>query len=422
MKKSQYNLEIIHSNDRQVIFNTRTGLLLRVPAQTYRQLEEFEPGSDQTIPSMPAFVRRGFAVPASMDESAQFFSQYLRFQEAEAQILSFTIALTTACNYRCFYCFEEGVQPRSMHATDAERLCDFIEKAASQATACRAIHIKWFGGEPLLAPNILRQIGERIQAYCGAHHLEFSTRIITNASLLTADHLDMLCRFNLTDIQISMDGRCDEYCLCKGAAAEDYHHVIDLIQNQCRRVHFILRLNCLPENYASILALVDALYIHEDVRKHVSIYLANVETDAAKSFSAREFADIHLDFLQHLFDLGWYSQIQNIMPAMHTTPCYNHQKGNYTIGPDGLLYICEADIGDAEKSIGCICENPQEIEQKKQALNHAFNLTFDSQCLNCSYFPICFSGCPRKRRDAEACSAFRRETRGILKLISQIPG
>lgn len=422
MKASKYNIKVAEINEKTVLYNTRTNMLIRVPNQAYELLTKVSDiENPQKQPYIASFIRRGFCVPQDLDESNHFWGQYLRFADTDSQELSFTIATTTACNYRCSYCFEEGSPIQNMSAETAEELCLFMEENARCVDGCKKISIKWFGGEPLLTYPIIVSVCERIQQYCTQHGIELRTRIITNGALLTEDMIQTLCRFGLISIQISLDGTCEQYCQCKGASPQDYHNVISVIRKFCDKVHFNLRFNCLPDNLQSLTELTDELYADQRIRDHVTLYLAQVESDAVLSFDAEEFAYAMETFLSHLQQIGWYSQIKNALPDRHTSICYALKKNNYMIGPSGDIFACESHVGNPSLRIADFKEDLHSITEKKKKFEQQFRRSLTGQCRQCTYFPLCFSGCPNKPRNEKACRSFQKQISVILREISCIP-
>ena len=119
------------------------------------------------------------------------------------QSLNIFVAPTMKCNFKCFYCFEEGNKNDGLISNEiANNLVHFI---ANQKNKKIVIH--WFGGEPLLGfkqiLNISRQLNER--------DIEYSSTIITNGSLLTPKNIKYLKELNLQYIQISLDGIAENH-------------------------------------------------------------------------------------------------------------------------------------------------------------------------------------------------------------------
>ena len=110
---------------------------------------------------------------------------------------------TEACNFRCVYCYEsfalKRMEPWVVSA--AKRLID------RRWDGLRRLEISWFGGEPLLAVDIV----EEIQGFVASRRREggapaVSSDMTTNASLLTPAVAARLCDVGLDSYQVTFDG------------------------------------------------------------------------------------------------------------------------------------------------------------------------------------------------------------------------
>ncbi len=71
----------------------------------------------------------------------------------------------------------------------------------------RVLQISWFGGEPLLAFEIIEEIGSYIKSLLASNSKAACyTDITTNAYLLTPEKFDRLCKLGIGQYQISFDG------------------------------------------------------------------------------------------------------------------------------------------------------------------------------------------------------------------------
>lgn len=415
-KASKFNLVISQNNGKTVLYNTRTGSLIRVPTSVYERLSSPMQQNDRAM----GFLRRGFLVPEDMDESAAFYAQYQRFLDIEAETVSVTAAVTLSCNYRCRYCFESDVLQPETSSASPDVLCAFIEKAAGALTHCKTIAVKWFGGEPLLDFDYILTASERLLRYCQKNGIQLRTRLITNGALLTDAMIKQLLRFNLVSIQITLDGVKETYCTYKSASPQDYDAVLDLIDRQCGNVLFNLRLNCYPANLASLLELTDELHSRPHVRDRINLYLAPVESSAMETFDPEGYTDAHLRFVEHLYALGWHSQVRNALIAQRSSPCDNLKPEGFIADYAGNLYACESHIGNACARIASFGDAMADIQMKKQAQLHAYEQSLTEACKSCAYFPMCFSGCPAHRRPGSGCAAFQRMVRGILDINARV--
>jgi len=110
---------------------------------------------------------------------------------------------TEACNFRCVYCYETFQQKRMEPwvVTGVKRLLD------RRAAGLDHLTLSWFGGEPLLAPDIIDDVMEHAGRLRDAHpELVVSSDITTNAFLLSPDRAARLLDLGVTQFQISFDG------------------------------------------------------------------------------------------------------------------------------------------------------------------------------------------------------------------------
>ena len=93
--------------------------------------------------------------------------------------LSLILFPTEQCNFRCTYCYED-FKLRRMSEDVQVGILKLIENRLPNLSS---IDISWFGGEPLLAPEIISKINGAIQSNCHSE-LEFSSNITTNGYLM----------------------------------------------------------------------------------------------------------------------------------------------------------------------------------------------------------------------------------------------
>lgn len=70
--------------------------------------------------------------------------------------LSLVIAATSNCNFRCVYCYEGSVlRASTMSEAIQEAIVKFVE---SEAPHLETFTVTWYGGEPLLALDIIENL------------------------------------------------------------------------------------------------------------------------------------------------------------------------------------------------------------------------------------------------------------------------
>lgn len=120
-------------------------------------------------------------------------------------IHSLRFIVTNKCNFNCDYCFAHqgsyGIKPHNMSIEVVKRTIDFFFTRYKQIKA-----IDFFGGEPLLAFDVIQYACEYTQQNYPERQLSYS--IVTNASLLNDEISDFFRKYKVA-IVASIDGPKD---------------------------------------------------------------------------------------------------------------------------------------------------------------------------------------------------------------------
>lgn len=85
-----------------------------------------------------------------------------RIYSAEPHGIGLVICPTMSCNFRCPYCFEDRVS-----GTMSQQVQDNIVALAGRLfdmSGARTLQVNWFGGESLLAPDIIESLSGHLIA------------------------------------------------------------------------------------------------------------------------------------------------------------------------------------------------------------------------------------------------------------------
>jgi len=119
------------------------------------------------------------------------------------EFLGLVIFPTEACNFRCTYCYEDHA-PKRMSGRTVSALKQFLR---NRLPTLHQITVSWFGGEPLLAKDIMLDICGFIQhEIAGRTDISFASSATTNGYLLDSSTLHDLVTSGITDYQIALDG------------------------------------------------------------------------------------------------------------------------------------------------------------------------------------------------------------------------
>lgn len=124
-----------------------------------------------------------FIVPFECDEKNK--SQLLYYDQVFDKDLTLTLLVTEQCNFRCLYCYESFERGKMTENT----INGIIAYLKRNLPLYSGLVINWFGGEPLLALDIIEKLAIKIiQLYNTLHKPYFAT-MTTNRYLLSTDNM-----------------------------------------------------------------------------------------------------------------------------------------------------------------------------------------------------------------------------------------
>lgn len=359
----------------------------------------------ENAPEIHTLIDKGYFIPEHVDELLEIRSLY--YENVMAPVLSLTVMPTEKCNFRCSYCYET-FEKGAMSPQNQIALLKYVQKQLQSHTH---LHISWFGGEPLLALDVVENIMTHVQKMCKLRKRGLTSNMTTNAYLLTPDTFDKLYNLGITAYQITLDGMKDEHNkqrkLANGAGT--YDRIMDnlLAIKSCKKYRFAsitIRINITKNNIEHIDEFI-RLYQNifgDDNRFNIRFAITGDYGGTTIETFKEKLIDGNV-IQKHLENVGVYSkdiQISDI--ETHFEPmnrvCYACGRSTYTIGSDLTVYRCTIYFNDPHNQLGKITENGE--MQIDRSLDHMWYMkdeSFNRECMDCVYFPCCYrSYCPLK--------------------------
>ncbi|WP_044430341.1 radical SAM protein, partial [Bacillus spizizenii] len=109
---------------------------------------------------------------------------------------------TEQCNFRCTYCYEDF----SLGKMSNEIVGGVKKFLYRRIPELDSLHLSWFGGEPLVAKDIVFDISEYASSLAKKHNTTFIGSMTTNGYNLSLKTFSKLVDFGVTKYQISLDG------------------------------------------------------------------------------------------------------------------------------------------------------------------------------------------------------------------------
>jgi uncharacterized protein len=277
------------------------------------------------------------------------------FQIARARALSnerlhLIVLPTEKCNFRCVYCYEDFAIGR-MNASVQEGILNLLRQRIERL---KYLEIGWFGGEPLLAKDIIYRINRFALSNRG--DCSFLSTISTNASLLELSTFRELVRHGVQLFQVTIDG------------AKELHDQTRITRNGqgtfCRIMEnlegirasevactIVVRTHVSENNVSSLSNLI--LYFAKLWRgdHRFKIHLKPVEALGSAN-------DPHFPFLRNkealrqIRELAIHSGLELAKSA--SSMCYAAAANSFVIRADGRIAKCTVAFNDDRNCIGAL--------------------------------------------------------------------
>ena len=422
-KSSRYNF-LVTESDYNIAFNSKNCALVKVNEDFIKILndpnQEFSEEEKNLRENM---FKAGFLVDSQVDEIKLLEFKYLK-SKFESDTLTITIMPTDACNFSCFYCFENKKNLK-MSQKIVDSTIEFVEKRLKNFSKLK---ICWFGGEPLLATDIVRQMSKKLIEIAAVNNCEYSAFMVTNGYLLNPEIINELKDYKIDTLQITIDGDEESHnrrrCTKEGVAT--FEKIIENLKIlTANNFKIACRVNIDKSNISSIKPLIKKLAVEfGDKKDDLNISFGQIlpianqdKWDTSVCLSLPEYIKCVDDFTSCMIEEHF--MIKNQYP-FYPTPKVNFcgavQMNSFVIRPSGLIdkcWDCETtSVGDVFKGIAHDGKTEQNLS--KWILHNPFA---DSECRACKILPVCFGGCPyfSIERKEKMCLKWRFDIENIIR-------
>lgn len=289
----------------------------------------------------------------------------------------FIILPTEKCNFRCTYCYEDFSigKMKPIVQSAIESLFDRRIPELSK------LSINWFGGEPLVARDVVLRLSRHAFLLSNEHGVDFSGGLTTNAYLLERELFEELVSYNQNFFQITLDGWEGEHDVVRrlangGATFERIWRNLEGIARSRAHCEILIRIHVRRDNLESLAELLRniAATFGRDPRFRLDFeHLRNLGGEGGKSverpLSLSELRDIekhlrkiHADALPALndthLDRAGPSELNDsdgVAPsASEPYICYAAKANSLLIRADGRIGKCTVALTDVRNTIGAI--------------------------------------------------------------------
>ena len=413
---SQYSHLFISKEGRFLLYNSEINMFVELTKQQYYSILQFSKIGEESGLSHQEIEylidKRIIVEEGHKDDYYNKVKFITRLNCLSYDTLTLNIIPTTACNFSCSYCFEKNKSVRIMSDKIIEDLCTFVNKNAR----AHKINLIWYGGEPLLAANVIEKILHRMSSTIDKPIVHQS--LITNGYCINEKICKLFKEYKLDDIQITLDGIRAQHN--RERFTNNDHNTYDriirnigIVLHELPLTHVHVRINVDESNkhdYHLVTKEIRSLYNTDRLTFYPGFLriedpvLGKMKSPSIVEQSKRKF----------YFDLEYEGESVNFFPIHRNKSCSAIKLNTFIIGPQGEFYKCWNDVGLEDRIIGYI--NSENISNQSLFLKYLMDGTMfdDPKCRECFFFPICGGGCPQYRlknkfQDGHynLCSTFR---------------
>ena len=326
----------------------------------------------------------------TVEELNPYFKQQLRSALAPEE-LELILFPTEKCNFRCVYCYEDFKLGRM-----SARVLNSIKSLMSaRASSLNLLKVNWFGGEPLLAKEVVFDIAGHAKALSDRFDgLRYVSGMTTNGYLLDLETARRLVDLGVRDYQVSVDGDEEEHnktrLLANGGGTFDvvWGNLLALTGSDLT-FRVTLRIHVTKQNAETMLAFVEKAIAAFGSDPRIFFFVKCIENlggAGAKTVTPdkKAIADILGAIKARAADAGK----MDIAPRDGYV-CYAARPNSFIVRSDGSVGKCTTALKASSNNVGHLSDDGSlELDVEKLQKWFAGYATFDKKILSCPVFSV----------------------------------
>lgn len=420
MKQSRYVVKAPSFNGKSTIFyNIRSNVGLKVPANQITRFQE--------LANIKAFhkVLHKYHFFATPDEEEEVFVEHQKMKQEEHPF-HLIILPHQNCNFRCVYCYEKFEKNKMLPHIE-EGIIKLVEERI-RSNRYKIFTVTWFGGEPLLAVDVIERLSRQFQEICERYGVTYVASITTNGYNLTPSVIDMLLESGVVSFQVTIDGtkECHDHQRILKGGQPTYNRIIENLRELSTRTNpyrVLLRMNVGQDNiqYADQHILDMKRFFGHDSRFVIGFH--NIghwggENDENVAICPE---NVTLDLTHRTIDQGMNADAI-INKVQSYSPCYAASPHSFVIGVDGMVYKCTVALYDERNHVGMIDSSGNMVLNEERMNLWTESSVDDSTCKSCYYSPACHGeSCPLVRiaNGKRPCPDYKKQMKEIVTLMDR---
>ncbi|WP_053958058.1 radical SAM/SPASM domain-containing protein [Sulfobacillus thermosulfidooxidans] len=419
---SRYNVIVPSGEMRWLLYNTATARLLAFKADPQPIQAYYEEGNE-LFAGHEKLYNLGFLVDQSINELSVVRNEFDRLKDPRSQ--SLLILPTEQCNFRCVYCYEEFIKPK-MAPDIRQGLITWVRNHAPQ---WNDFSVAWFGGEPLVAYDVVHELSEAFIDICSSTRCHYRASMTTNGYLLKFDRVQQLHELGVHRYQITLDGVEDKHDIKrhlisgKGTYDTIMQNLMDIHHSELD-VSITIRMNIDQNNGPHLYRLIEVLAekLEGDSRFQFSIHLIgkwggrndNNLSVYEQNDGVCTLTKVTQYGIEKGLNTGFFEQM------LPHTPCYAAMPNSLVIGSDGIVYKCTVAFDNPINHVGKLYPDGRLDINEQYFAQWVVDGATDSSCQSCQVHPMCHgASCPviRIEENTRPCPTVRKDLPAFIRLL-----
>jgi len=343
-------------------------------------------------------LNKGILINSNVNEKELYKDLFSEYRQKDTT-LSIYIATTTNCQLACPYCFEGNEKKKEIITIEeADKIVGWTLKYIIDNN-CDKLRVVLYGGEPLLNKKVILYILPKLKETDDMLKISFETGILTNGEFLDLKMGKFLSRYNLTKVQITLDGpkKCHDArrfrkITQKGTFDAILKNILSLMENNIIP-KIDLRINFDKQNVQHIPNLFD-IFVSKGLKDKINLSFGIITSSVCGE--AKEYYKENSLGQEHNGN-NYLWLCREAQKRGFTIPkeflagpwCVARKIHSVVILPKGGMIKCISLVGMDNLLFGNINDRDNLIDA------NFINFQYIEDCLNdnCPFVPICGGGC-----------------------------
>lgn len=423
-KQSKFNYTCKNDDSELLIYNTYIGAKSMCKIKNSLLQDMFLNNisiDDEAISS--SLLSKGVLVNEDTDENLKLKNLIHRILSPSD--LKFVISLTEQCNFLCKYCYESHNKIK----LTSEVKYDIVNYIKHNMHKFTALNVTWFGGEPLLALDDVKEMSQEFMKICTFNKRKYTATMTTNGYLLDVETFKELLNHRVWAYQITLDGTKELHDRQRPTAGGKptfdiiVKNLEEIKKLKNRDFHIVIRSNLTSDIFDHLNEYIEFIsYLcGGDNRFSLSVCYASEWSDKIE----KGFKDTFINNRNNIFPL--YEKFLKCKSQINFAFLLNPEDGACELGrdnrffvrPNGELHKCSVRFEDNKNIIGEFSRNQIILND-----NYYKKIIDPSMCNNfesCFFAPICKGeGCPAVRSAKNSiCPDSKNHLNYILRLLDK---